>query len=175
MLVGGSRVGSVDPTMSASGWRPLVIGTRAISGDKGYGHGAGFFTSPSSVVLWDKEVSLRAREGLDGVCSDSQGRMGNPPQSLSMLVLGASVRDVEGISRRESLDSGAFDGATFHPRNQGAALAMLNAGMRVDPVIQESFVSAQARASSVEVVSNNGSDSFLADNLLSNVDDLQSV
>ncbi|KAJ4968978.1 hypothetical protein NE237_015679 [Protea cynaroides] len=133
----------------------------------------------------DKEVSLKAREGLNGVRSDSRGRMGNPPQSLSMPVLG-----VDGLERdqpamvfsmrsdgagRESLDSGAFDGATFYAGNQGAALAMVIVGMGVDPGIRESFVSSQAGDSSGVVVSNKGSDSFLADNLLSNADDLQSI
>ncbi|KAJ4970697.1 hypothetical protein NE237_003796 [Protea cynaroides] len=52
---------------------------------------------------------------------------------------------------------------------------MVNAGMRVDLGIRESFVSAYAWASSSEVMSNKGSASFLADNLQSTIANLQSL
>ncbi|KAJ4961818.1 hypothetical protein NE237_021728 [Protea cynaroides] len=56
-------------------------GAGVIGGDKGYGRGSGLLVNHNAIMLWDREVFVPPRVGIEGVQMGRQSRMDSLPTS----------------------------------------------------------------------------------------------
>ncbi|KAJ4952422.1 hypothetical protein NE237_029254 [Protea cynaroides] len=91
-----SSPGNQSHDLVTAGLFVLCSSSPPRAGDKGYGHGSGLLVNHNAIVLWDKEVFVSPRVGIEGLQMGRQSRMDS---LLSSQVASPTVVTVSNMER----------------------------------------------------------------------------